>query len=556
MGIASARSALAAWRDSFPADPFASDTDLRAILDRSLGPERLAALEARASAFARQVVEVVGPAARRYEQRLHLPELARYDAIGRRTETVVFDPSYDSAATAVWASGLVALSGRPGSAYEQATLLYLLSLEGEAGQACPATCTIGLARALRRAADPSVRDRFLPDLVDPDYATAGRGSQFLTEVQGGSDVGANVCLAEPTGDGDTYRITGEKWFCSVADAGQFFLTARVHGGPDGTAGLGSFVVPRAIGGSPNGFALRRLKDKLGTRGLASGEIDFDGALAWPVGPVEHGFRTAVGIVLNTSRWMTAVGDAGMMRRAVLEARAYARHREAFGRRIEEFPSVRHTLADMVATSSGALHLVFALTGLEDRIDAGTAEDGDVAYHRFLVNLTKYLLSVQATEVVHSAIEVLGGNGTIEEFSVLPRLYRDAMVYESWEGTHNVLVAQVLNDLRRLPILEVVTDRLHRCLDDTGDPTAKQLRQLLDQAVEDVRRSTADPTFGAWNFRAVLDRIGVLAEAAYLLEAGVGPAADHLLARHVTSGGRSDGDGTLAERVEAVLTSAG
>jgi acyl-CoA dehydrogenase len=557
MGIASARSALAAWRDSFPADPFASDRDLRAILDRALSPERRAALDVRASAFARQVVEVVGPAARRYEQRLHIPELARYDAIGRRTESVVFDPAYDSAATAVWASGLVALSDRPGSAFEQATLLYLLSLEGEAGQACPATCTIGLARALRRAADPSVRDRFLPDLVDPDHATATRGSQFLTEVQGGSDVGANACLAEPTGDGGTYRIAGEKWFCSVADAGQFFLTARVAGGPDGTAGLGSFVVPRTIGGAPNGFALRRLKDKLGTRGLASGEIDFDGALAWPVGPVEHGFRTAVGIVLNTSRWMTAVGDAGMMRRAVLEARAYARHREAFGRRIEEFPAVRHTMADMVATSRGALHLVFALTGLEDRIDAGTADDEDVAYHRFLVNLTKYVLSVQASEVVHSAIEVLGGNGTIEEFSVLPRLYRDAMVYESWEGTHNVLVAQVLNDLRRLPILDVVADRLHRGLEDTDDPTmAKQLGQLLDQALDDVRRSTADPTFGAWHFRAVLDRIGVLAEAAYLLEAGSGPAASHLLARLVLPGGRPSGDGGLAERVEAVLTSAG
>ena len=184
MGIASARSDLVSWRDSFPADPFTSDRELRAILGRALDSERLAALEARASAFARQVVEVVGPAARRYEQRLHLPELDRYDAIGGRTETVVFDPSYDSAATAVWASGLVALSDRPGSAFEQATLLYLLSLEGEAGQACPATCTIGLARALRRAADPSVRDRFLPDLVDPDHATATRGSQFLTEVQG------------------------------------------------------------------------------------------------------------------------------------------------------------------------------------------------------------------------------------------------------------------------------------------------------------------------------------------------------------------------------------
>ncbi len=557
MDTISAREALAAWKDSFPADPFTSDRHLRTILGRSLEPDRLAALEVRASAFARQVTSVVGPAAARYEHRLHLPELARYDAIGRRTETVVFDPAYEQAASAVWASGLVALSGRPGSAYEQATLLYLLSLEGEAGQACPATCTIGLARALRRAADPGVRDRFLPALVDPVHATADRGSQFLTEVQGGSDVGANVCRAEPLGDEETFRISGEKWFCSVADADQFFLTARVTDGPDGTRGLGSFVVPRTVGGTPNGFTLRRLKEKLGTRGLASGEIDFDGALAWPVGPVKHGFRTAVGIVLNTSRWMTAVGDVGMMRRAVLEAESYARLRQAFGRPIGEFPSVRRTLADMVATAMGALHLVFALTGLEDSIDAGTADDPDVSYHRFLVNMTKYLVSVQATGVVRSAIEILGGNGTIEEFSVLPRLYRDTIVYESWEGTHNVLVGQVLNDLRRLPILDEVALRLGRCLDRAApSPLSESAGRHLGRVLDEARRSMADPAFGEWHFRGVLDQLGVLAEVAYLIEAGEEASASHLLAGLSPGAPPSDSWEASIERVEAVLRTTG
>lgn len=179
-----ARAALVAWRATYPDDPFAGDHELRAVLAAVLPADRLVALEARASAFARQVTGVVGPAARRYEQHDHLPELARWDGLGHRTEAVEFDPAYHEAGRAVWASGLVALSGTPGSAFEQATLLYLLSLEGEAGHACPATCTIGLARALRRAADGAVRDRFLPDLVDPDYATATRASQFLTEVQG------------------------------------------------------------------------------------------------------------------------------------------------------------------------------------------------------------------------------------------------------------------------------------------------------------------------------------------------------------------------------------
>jgi alkylation response protein AidB-like acyl-CoA dehydrogenase len=547
-----ARVALDAWRAAFPEDPYADDRRLRSRLAEALDADRFDALELRASAFARQVTAVVGPTAARYEQRLHLPELARYDAVGRRTEAVSFDPSYDRAATAVWASGLVALSAEPGRAFEQATLLYLLSLEGEAGQACPATCTIGLARALRRAADPAVRDRFLPALVDPDHATAVRGSQFLTEVQGGSDVGANVCVAVPVGDG-TYRVTGEKWFCSVADAGQFFLTARLPDGEPGTRGLGSFVVPRTLDGAPNGFTLRRLKDKLGTRGLASGEIDFDGALAWPVGPVEHGFRTAVGIVLNTSRWMTAVGCAGMMRRAVLEARSYARHREAFGLPIASFPAVRRTLADMEATAAGSLHLVLALTGLEDRIDRGTASDDDVLEHRFWVNATKYVVSCQATAVVRSGIEVLGGNGTIEEFSVLPRLYRDAIVFESWEGTHNVLVAQVLTDLRRLPILDVVSDRLHRRLAECGHTElASAVRVQLDEALDDAQRSIGDPGFGEWYFRGVLDRLGALAEVALLLEADEEAAAAHLLLGEATPGYRPEADGSLAGRVDTLV----
>ena len=557
MSTPSARAALAAWQAEFPADPYESDRQLRAGLARALDPDRLASLERRASAFAQQLTGVVGPAAQRYEQRLHLPELARYDSIGRRTESVVFDPAYDEAGAAVWASGLVGLSAEPGSAYEQATLLYLLSLEGEAGHACPATCTIGLARALRRAASDEVREAFLPALVDTDYRTAVRGSQFLTEVQGGSDVGANACEAVPTGDGDTYRLSGEKWFCSVADAGQFFVTARVPGGRAGTRGLGSFVVPRLVDGEPNGFSLRRLKDKLGTRGLASGEIDFDGALAWPIGPVEHGFRTAVSIVLNTSRWMTAVGDAGMMRRAFLEASAYARHREAFGRTIDHFPAVRRTLADMAATSIGALHLVLALTALEDRIDGATADDDDVALHRFLVNATKYLVSCQATGVVRSGIEVLGGNGTIEEFSVLPRLYRDAIVYESWEGTHNVLVAQVLNDLRRLPILDVVARRLGHLLAGEGDPgVAMLVQQRLDEALADARRAIDDVEFGEWHFRDVLDRLGVLAEAACCFDAGEDAVAAHLTLAGAEPGYRPSDDDALEARVDAILKTAG
>ena len=550
MTTSAARAAFDAWRRAFPVDPFADDTGLQAILNRHLAGERLEELRASASAFAHEVVTVISSAASRYEQRAYLPELARWDGLGRRTEEVSFDPSYHEAGRAVWRSGLVALSATPGRAYEQAVLLYLLSLEGEAGHACPATCTIGLARALRRVADDDVRERFLPALVELDYDAAERGSQFLTEVQGGSDVGANVCEAVPTGDGRTWRVSGEKWFCSVADARQFFLTARVPGGPTGTRGLGSFVVPRLIEGEPNGFSLRRLKDKLGTRGMASGEIDFDGALGWPVGPVADGFKTAVGTVLNTSRWMTALGDAGMMRRAVLEVRAYARHRWAFGQPIEAFPAVRRRIVDMATSQMAALHLCFELTRLEDLIDGGQASETDVVLHRFCVNVAKYLVSLQATDAVHSAIEVLGGNGAIEEFSILPRLYRDTIVYESWEGTHNVLVAQVLNDCRRLPILDVVGDRLDALASGAGE-LGDMIARVTARSLNDAWRAVGDLEFGAWHFRGLVDRIGVAYEAALLASSGETDLATHLLARDLTGSRTADIDAALPGRVDAI-----
>lgn len=557
MDASSARRDLEAWRAAFPVDPYGADTPLQRLVGRSeMGDERRRGFETRMSAFARRVVAEVSPAALRYEDRAHLPELIRYDGLGNRVERVEFDPAYHRAGAVVWDSGVVADTGTPGRAYEQATLLYLLSLEGEAGHACPATCTIGLARALRRRAEPAVRDRFLPALLERDYSRAERGAQFVTEVQGGSDVGANTCDAVAVGDG-TWRISGEKWFCSVADADQFLVTARPVGAPAGTAGLGCFVVPREIEGAPNGFALRRLKEKLGTRGLASGEIDFEAALAWPIGPIEEGFRTAVGIVLNTSRWLTAVGSAGMMRRAYLEAAAYTRHRSAFNQRIGAYPVVRATLASMKCGALGCLHLWWLLTSLEDRIDVGGATDEETAFHRFLVNAAKYTVSVRATRVVRDGIEILGGNGTIEDFSILPRLYRDSVVYESWEGTHNVLVAQVLRDLGRLELVGVVADRLDALIERASSPTAAIVSQAAKEARAQADRSIEDPSFGALHFRGVLDRWLLAFQAASLLGAGPGTeeeSAGELLALEGLDPEYRQGapDPHHAERIDATL----
>ena len=148
-----------------------------------------------------------------------------------------------------------------------------------------------------------------------------------------------------------------------------------------------------------------------------------------------------------------------MRRAYLEAASFSRLRTAFGRRIADYPLVRENLAVMRVEEQAALASTLELTALVEAVDAGTADSKDLAWHRILVNANKFVTSLAATHCVRRGIEALAGNGTIEDFSPLPRPNRDAIVFESWEGTHNVLCEQVLRDLVRLDALELVLEHV-------------------------------------------------------------------------------------------------
>jgi alkylation response protein AidB-like acyl-CoA dehydrogenase len=482
-------------------------------------------LDRRLEAFGAVVAREIEPAVAELEGRRDLPATD-----GARVE---FAEAYARAGRTVWASGVLSAS-----AYEQGALLYLLAHAGEGGHACPVVCTAGLVRALRGEASPELREQFLPPLLETDYDRAQRGAQFLTERHGGSDVGANRVEAVP--DGEAWRLSGEKWFCSVADADQFVVTARPRGAPDGTRGIGCFLVPRRVDGAVNGFRIRRLKDKLGTRALATGEIEFDGALAYPIGELEDGFRIAAGVVLNTSRWLNAFGSTGLMRRAYLEAASFARERTAFGHPIAEFPLVRENLAVMKAETQAALASTLELTRLVEKIDAGTASEDDVVWHRILVNANKFVTSLAATRVVRRAIETLGGNGTIEDFSPLPRLYRDAIVFESWEGTHNVLCLQVLRDLSRLDAVDLVLARV-------GGKHVGDLEPRL-------RRSVDDPEFGALHIRRQLETLVRALQADRLSNCQLlSPACGGLLARrHLVHGWDPEADPGYRELIDAVL----
>lgn len=444
------RAGLTDWERSQPDNYFLSDSHLQRILRFHWDDETFKRHEKRLTDFGGRAATVVDEAVRRANLPENLPRLDRYTATGERTENLHQSEDHLIAGRHIYGSGAMSVYGDPGSNLLALALFYISSYNGESGHNCPLACTAGVIKTLQFAADERLRGKFLPRLLETDYDRLFHGAQFLTEVQGGSDVGANAARAVPLDPAaGTWLISGEKWFCSNVTADLALITARPEGAGEGTRGLGLFLVPRRLDdGSPNGLYIRRLKDKLGTKSLATAEVDFRDAQAWMIGEPGRGFLQAMEHVINTSRLYNAVGSAAAARRAYVIAWTYARRRTAFGRPIAEFPLVAETLAGMRSVSMALASGSLCLAHLRDLIETDRADETDRAFFRLAVNLNKYRTSISATDVIRRGIEVLGGNGAMENFSVLPRLLRDSVIFEAWEGAHNTLIAQTVRDIRR------------------------------------------------------------------------------------------------------------
>jgi acyl-CoA dehydrogenase len=504
-----ARAAFARWHARLAENAFDADPHLASLLRLHGYTDAEPALRS----FGAAVSGRLDTLARETNKDAHLPQLRRWSPEGRRIEQIVFHPGYHEMGRIAYGTGLFGRYATPGAEFETLALAYLYSQNGEAGHGCPFACTAGMIKILQDA--PDAPPDWLPRLYDPDYDTHIHAAQWLTEVQGGSDVGANALVARKEADG--WRLYGEKWFCSVVDAQLALVTARPEGAGAGTGGLMAFVVPREKDGAPNGFAIRRLKDKLGTRSMASAELDFEGAWAQPVGD----FKKVVEVVLNTSRLYNAVNAAGFLQRAWREADGYARERTAFGRPILEFPIIRRVVAGLFVEACAARATTFLLAAMADQLATGRAADGDAAAWRMLVNCNKIWTATTCPAGVRSAIEVLGGNGAIEEFGVLPRLLRDSIVLEAWEGGHGVLCAQILRDAQKLRLHEALFALLERI-----DPTV-----ALDRVRARWARVVDGPD-GAHHIRDLVEELRPIAQAAALAPEAADPrlaaAREHLL----------------------------
>lgn len=480
-------------------NPFAADLALQEAVIREGGADAREFLHARGAEIGSGEMRRRAELANRYP-----PRFVPFDGNGRRLDAVEFHPAYHELMDYLARHGVSAAPwARPGpGAHVARAALFMLMAQVEGGALCPTTMTFAAVSALRF--DAGLAATWLPRIFAARYdarfvpardkagVTLGMG---MTEKQGGSDVRANTTRADPAG-GRNYVITGHKWFLSAPMSDAFLVLAQAPGG------LSCFLLPRfRPDDTVNAIRLLRLKDKLGDRSNASAEVEFDRAHAELVGEEGRGIATILAMG-HLCRLDCVLGTAGLVRGVVVEALHHARHRRAFGRPLDAHPLMQTVLADLALESEAA-------TALALRLARGFDDDDPAArsLRRLLTPAAKFWICKRGPAVAAEAMEVLGGNGYVEE-APLARMYRQLPVNSIWEGSGNIVCLDVLRAIAREPAcVDALAAELAaaRGGDDRLDAFAAALWR-------DLARGAGDEAAG----RGITQRIAVAVQAALLV----------------------------------------
>jgi putative acyl-CoA dehydrogenase len=449
------------------------------------------------------------------------PKLKAFDAKGFRRDTIEFHPAYHGLMSESMEAGLHASTWRadgthasPPSEVERGARFYMAA-QVETGHLCPVTMTRAAVGAL--SADAALSEKLLPKILARDYDPAFRPweekpaitiGMGMTEKQGGTDVRANSTRA--LSSGDSYLLTGHKWFMSAPMCDAFLVLAQAPGG------LTCFFLPRfRPDGGINALRFQRLKDKLGNRSNASSEVEFVQAFALRLGEEGRGVRTIIEMVQLT-RLDCALASTGLMRMALAQAMQHARHRTVFQRKLADQPMMRGVLADLALEVEAAVALVMRLCRAFDHAATDPAE---AAFARLLTPAVKYWICKSAPSFIYEAMECLGGNGYVEE-SVLPRLYREAPVNAIWEGSGNVMCLDVLRALAREPD---ETRAAFKGLMQEG-AASPALHQHATELIANVQRGADEP-----HARLMVENLAKVAAAAALAKCAPSAVADAFIA---------------------------
>ena len=503
---------------------FSNDVSFQKTLDYRLGKEKSASLHEVFEKWEKNLShwENLADEAARPEK---LPRIQKFDRVGNRTEKIIISLETKTIRREVVEQGIFMGC----STLEKMAKIYLLGQIGESGGVtCPLACTDGTIKVISAKGSTFLKENFLPLLSSVDYPLSG--AQFITEQAGGSDVGATEGRAVKTKEG--YQIYAEKWYCSAYD--EFFVvTARPEGAAAGTEGLALFFVPRLIDGKVNSLSIRRLKDKLGTQALPTAEVDFEGATGYLIGKEEDGFYNLMNYVINTSRIHNAANALAFLRRAFVEARNYAEQRVAFGSEIIHYPLVQEYLTHLLSLLIPRRNFYFGMLALLDQVGLVPENRDERLWLRFLINLMKYRTAVCTTEGIKEAVMVFGANGIINDFSILPRLVRDGLILETWEGTHNTLGLQILRDAARFDFLERFVGEVQKILAAWPTTVFPENRKLYDTFFKEglsviTPDHLSNPTWGTTHARRIVDWAGELLEIGSLVQEGIKTNQQNLL----------------------------
>jgi acyl-CoA dehydrogenase len=468
---------------------YVTDPTLQFTMAYYLRPDELSVVEPHLTSIG---ALMGGPVARWADETdRNPPRLERYDRWGHDISRVVMPESFTQSKRAVLdaqqALRTDARAAQVGSGLALFASNYLLN-QADIGMGCALGTGGGMVQALVSEYAPAdVAEQVLAKFASGEWA--GETAQLLTERTGGSDLGALETTA--TRAGDAWLLNGFKWFASNCAGEAFVVMAKPEGAPDSTRGIANFLVLRTRrDGSRNGVRVRRLKDKLGTRSVASGEVEFVDAEAFllssgsaaQAGPSDGKGLGRMMELTNAARLGIALFGLGNARRALVESLCYARQRQAFGGALIDKPLMRRKLAELIVDVEAAQAMVFDGTG------AANHRQPKRMRQRIAVPVTKLKVCRLGITAASDAIEIHGGNGYIETWPVA-RLLRDAQVNTIWEGPDNILCLDVRRGIEQTRAHETLLARMHDAVSVSDDD---ETTGLVARRIEDL-----DAAITAW-----------------------------------------------------------
>jgi acyl-CoA dehydrogenase len=413
--------------------------------------------------------------------RAETPWLRMFDRLGKRIDEILYPHEYQTILRRGYRAGVVWRALEEKSLIPTYLLMYDISFH-DPGICCPYTVSLGTAVPLAKYGSAKLQARFLPQLSRKDDSV-WQGATWMTEIKGGSDLGVAVeTIARPAGD--RWLLTGEKYFCSNVGAELAVVAARPEGAAAGVRGLALFLMPRYRKDGELNYLIRRLKDKIATRSVPTGEVELKDSEGYLLGSADSGIYLVLE-VLNLSRVANSVISVALAQRAMADALAYAEHRVAFGKRILDHPLLRHQFENRLNALRSAFALAWDSVQLLNDVWMERPPYSE-RYHlfRLVAHLAKYWTAEFAVDTAKWAMEVHGGLGVLAEYGA-ERWLREAMILAIWEGTSHRQILDGLEVMERKRAHKMLFGRLAEIA------PSKELQDLESEVEQHLKLPTEE-----------------------------------------------------------------